>query len=202
MTRRIGFNETSPAPARSRPEGRDWSHLLHADEVVLWEGTSRLHLKTDSFILFAIAPALLYGLHLLYIQGTAFALPPSAMTIPGINLTIPLNGFIFAVFAYLAAYALAHGLTVPGISRFILTDRRALIRRRLPWARHREYRLLPSLDVQWSGTSPGTISFERVPTTIGNNLRKKNTDIGFLNIDKAAEVHDLVTRVQWAEVTT
>ena len=197
MTRRIGFNDDAGPEQRA-----DWSHVLQPGEQVLWEGTSRLHLKVDSFLLFAIAPALLYGLYLLYVQSTVAAFTPDMLALPGTGFDVPVDGFVLAVFAYLAAYALTHGLTVPGISRYIVTDRRALIQRRLPWSRNREYRLLPSLDVQWSGTSPGTVSFERVPTAIGNNFRKKNVDIGFLNIDNAAEVHDLVTRVQWAEVTT
>ena len=200
MTRRIGFNDAAPS-ARRAPT-RDWSHVLFRDEHVLWEGTSRLHFRIDSFVIFAIAPALLYGIYLLYVQTTTFAFTPDMTAIPGTGgFSIPLDWMIFAAFGYLALYALAHGLTVPGLSRFIVTDRRALIRRRLPWARHRSYTLLPSLDVQWSGTSPGTISFERVPIAIGNNLRKKNVDVGFLNIDRAADVYDLVTRVQWAEAT-
>lgn len=181
MTRRVGFSERAgPNIRHSNVRAGFWDKQLMPGETILWEGRPGFGIGPDPLALKLSVPAVL-GISAFLVSHYLFPSPfhVDAQYIPGLpnDITVPLTaGFVLL---YLVIYNLSFSMVHPALHRYALTERRALIWRRLPWPRTRSYILTPASRILYDYREPGMV-------TVGTDFVRYGSGQGF---DRSAAFH-------------
>ena len=204
MSRKIGFGEGNASdtqPNRRAHKGtasaqQFWEKRLYPGENLLWEGRPNFHIQLDQTALRLSLPGVAGAAFLGYMYFTSpFKIVISEEFVPGISNDILVPLFIAGLLAYLLFYNLRHSLVHPGLTRYALTNKRAMVANKLPFPRVKTYRLTPMTPVHWLGDEPGTITFAEDLTHYDHKvIRSKH--VGFHNISDAEHVLNLMNRAK------
>ena len=201
MSRKVGFGgsarPTSNAAPKTSSVGRTgfWERKLMPGEELLWQGRPGFRFKMDRAAFTLSMPALLgVTIFAALYYADPFGTNDAAYIYRFNNdLFVPL--LIGAMLLYLVLYNLRHGLVHPGLTRYCVTNRRAMIANKLPFPNVRTYRLTPMTPIVWLGDDPGTITFGEENRQYGNKVVRPRK-VGFHNVRDAAQIYGLLLKAK------
>ena len=168
-------------------------------ETLLWQGRPKFRIEIDSKAMRLSLPALA-GVTFFAFQhySSPFGAVFDAEYIPGLSneLSVPL--VVVSIVLYLVLYNLRHGMVHPGLTRYALTNRRAMVANKLPYPNVKTYRLTPMTPVNWLGDDPGTVTFSEDLVHYNHNAIQSR-HVGFHNIPDAGRVHALIQKAKESE---
>ncbi|SMX45805.1 hypothetical protein [Actibacterium lipolyticum] len=185
------------------PDIRFWRKHLIRDERLLWDGRPEFEFKLDWTAVTMCLPAILFTVVFLadaqlFEGGFGASLSQDD---PGTYRLLKI-GSIGATL-WCAVYIARTSMLIPQLTRYALTNKRALTRTLLPWPKVTVKRLTPMTEVEWNGTAPGSIFFDTenvryghkptYPGLVGKFVIKERKN-GFRNIADADIVYPQLLR--------
>ena len=191
-----------------------WHSRLEAGERLAWVGRPKWTFIPDRTALMFTVPAssaalgLLFGGTGLYERAYFWAIgkifhqfDPQPLALGDMEWQLKLAAI--AVLLYCAVYLYAYCIVSPNLTRYALTDRRALVHTKFPWPRLRSKRLTPGTPIEWDGQRDGSIFFDeyqrdygvKPKSAIGTRSTVKTVKLGFRRVKDAGMVHDLMRDV-------
>lgn len=187
-------------PPHDDSDFRRWERDLNPSERLLWVGRPNVRFALDKTALWQCIPAFaLIGYFLFQLMTTG-----SVVYTPDDVINQQFLWFALAAVIWCLGYVLYHSLNHPALTRYAVTNSRALIRSTVPFGKSYSRYLTPVTDIEWDGQTPGNIWFDTREQNYGMNtwIRGivapavvKTRKTGFINIDKADQVHSLIGRV-------
>ncbi len=188
MARRVGFSGGKGATA-SRS---DWQKHLLPGEEPRWEGRPGFgfSLNTSALLTLVVVGVGIAVLAPQILNSNPFG---QMMTVPIANYRINGPWFVGIAIAWTLIWFLMQTVTTPWFTRYMLSDRRAFIKN--IWGRVKSYDLDPLRAIEFDGRPSGNIIFA-TETRRTNNGRKRTFPVGFMHIEGAQEVYQLMIKIQ------
>ncbi|NSX56493.1 hypothetical protein [Parasulfitobacter algicola] len=182
------------------PDLKFWQKHLVPGETIIWEGRPNFSFKLDKTALGLAIPGFVASAVLFIINNDLLGASGPGQLVLSPTITQQINWGIFIAIVYLVLYLLYHSMTQSRLTRYALTNKRALIHNRLPWPKLNAKYLTPMSEVAWDQSDPGSIVLGQSITQYRSNAIFRSGIVkerkeGFLNIDNPQKVYDLMQRV-------